>query len=251
MLSQRFLLNFNVTRSSIGALSHQALQRWCGCCSGTHQKLFIVLLESRIFFVFGYLGVRGNLRRQQKTSIFFCAFGVWGNLWNHSLFSHSYFQFHKIFLVVAEECKCVKRNSNSNRSWDGNMRIDQTTLPVSFKLLSASTVLTCSDKLGAVRGDFIVPRSSNAVYYFEISIEKVGTSEDSTYFCIGAITTKFFNNQYPGSRKNSFGYSSNGHLYHNGDVVDYNSRFVGRSNSSFDTLIINVDYDVRLYQCAV
>ena len=81
ILSQRFLLNFNVTRSSIGALSHQALQR-CGCCSGTHQKSFIVLLESRFFFVFGYLGVWGNLRRQQKTLIFFCAFGglgVWGN----------------------------------------------------------------------------------------------------------------------------------------------------------------------------
>ena len=120
------------------------------------------------------------------------------------------------------------------------MRIDQTTLPVSFRLLSTSTVRTCSDKLGAIRGDFIIPSSSKAGYYFEISIEKLGASADSTYFCVGAITSTFFNNQFPGSRKNSFGYSSNGRLYCNGEVMDCIHRFVRRSYQSFHSPIANM-----------
>ena len=79
ILSQRFLLNFNVTP----LLAHYHTKHFKDVLlRHSDQKSFIVLLESRIFFVFGYLGVWGNLRRQQKTLIFFCAFGglgVWGN----------------------------------------------------------------------------------------------------------------------------------------------------------------------------
>ena len=79
ILSQRFLLNFNVTP----LLAHYHTKHFKDVLLRHYdQKSFIVLLESRFFFVFGYLGVWGNLRRQQKTLIFFCAFGglgVWGN----------------------------------------------------------------------------------------------------------------------------------------------------------------------------
>ena len=79
ILSQRFLLNFNVTP----LLAHYHTKHFKDVLlRHSDQKSFIVLLESRFFFVFGYLGVWGNLRRQQKTLIFFCAFGglgVWGN----------------------------------------------------------------------------------------------------------------------------------------------------------------------------
>ena len=105
------------------------------------------------------------------------------------------------------------------------MRIDQTALPVSFRLLSASTVCSSSEKIGAIRGDFTVSHSSKVAYYFEISIEKLGSTMDSAYFCIGAVIPTFLNNEFPGSQSNSFGYSSNGRFYHCGDVMDWNNRF--------------------------
>ena len=102
------------------------------------------------------------------------------------------------------------------------MKIDPTTVPISFQLLSASTVHTCSNKLGAVRGDFAIPHASRTAYYFEMTIERLGIS-DSTYFCIGAVMSCFSNHHFPGSKPNSVGYSSNGRVYVNGDVVDWNN----------------------------
>ena len=112
--------------------------------------------------------------------------------------------------------------------------VEPTTLPVYFKIIrSTSSIKSSSEKLGAFKATSAVP-SESSCFYYEISIEvrllgsnlltnaslpfffdllsisntqDPGTSE-SRYICIGGASSKFGNSFYPGSKSNSFGYSS-------------------------------------------
>ena len=73
ILSQRFLLNFNVTP----LLAHYHTKHFKDVLlRHSDQKSFIVLLESRFFFVFGCLGE--FTKAAKNTDFFLCVWGFRG-----------------------------------------------------------------------------------------------------------------------------------------------------------------------------